>query len=202
MARPRECARHATLVQWTARCQMKSAPGTKAEGAEVVVSQCVGRPVVFPQPVERNARPHMPVRSSEFVEQVRRAYVLGTTPTKPLAVMFGISPSELFALVELYGWRQHAAGRDLEKTSRERANEARQAEAVREVDLYGDAIDDVRLLRQRGYVVGREGERCRVGNQLVTLADMRAKAARERRLAEAANGMPAVRHPPEHHTAR
>ena len=59
-------------------------------------------------------------------------------------------------------------------------------EAARERDLYGAAIDDVRLLRQRGYVVVREGQGFRVGNQACTLAAMRAKAARERRLIEAA----------------
>jgi hypothetical protein len=69
----------------------------------------------------------------------------------------------------------------------ERAAEVRAAEVARQAELYGDAatVDDVRLLRQRGYVVVREGQRCRVGNMLCSLAALRAKAARERRLMEA-----------------
>ena len=38
------------------------------------------------------------------------------------------------------------------------------------VEFYGDAVDDVRLLRRRDFVVVREGERCRVGNSLCSLA--------------------------------
>jgi len=81
------------------------------------------------------------------------------------------------------------------ETSRERAAAIRAAEAARDRQLYADAVDDVALLRRRGFVVTREGHRCRVGNTLCSLADLRAKAARERRLAEAANGMTAVRPP-------
>jgi hypothetical protein len=60
------------------------------------------------------------------------------------------------------------------------------AEAARQVELYGDAatVDDVRFLRQQGFVVHREGAGVRIGNTLCTLAALRAKAARERRLLE------------------
>jgi hypothetical protein len=40
-----------------------------------------------------------------------------------------------------------------------------------------------------------------VGNQRCTFAQLEAKAARERRLLEATNSMPAVRHLPEHRAA-
>jgi len=65
----------------------------------------------------------------------------------------------------------------------EREAAVRAAELACEVELYGDAGDDVRFLRQRGFVVTREGDRFRVGAALCTLAGLRAKAARERRLA-------------------
>lgn len=68
------------------------------------------------------------------------------------------------------------------KSPQARAAESRAAEAARQVELYGTAIDDVMLLRQRGFVVVREGERCRVGNKLLTIEGLRAIAARERRL--------------------
>ena len=124
-------------------------------------------------------------RPPKMLEQIRDAWRLGT-PSRPLAVMFGITSTELSHLVRLHGWQTRAetfwaAG----KTAAERAAEVRAAEATRAVELYGDAIEDVRLLRSRGFVVVREGERCRVGKTLCTLAALRAKAARERRLLDA-----------------
>jgi hypothetical protein len=143
----------------------------------------------------------MPTRSPEFVEQLGRAYALGTA-ARPLATLFGITPSELVDIARRQGWQTRAEGLWAPgTTSRERAAEVRAAEAARERELYGDAVDDVRLLRRRGFVVTREGHRCRVGNMLCTLAALRGKAARERRLSDAANSMPKFRHPPEHHAA-
>jgi hypothetical protein len=56
------------------------------------------------------------------------------------------------------------------------------ADAERQAELYGTALEDVRLLRSRGFVVVREGTQYRVGNTPCTLQQLRAKAARERRL--------------------
>jgi hypothetical protein len=54
------------------------------------------------------------------------------------------------------------------KSPSKRAAESRAAEAAPQVELYGDAIEDVTLLRRRDYVVVREGERRRVGTKLLT----------------------------------
>jgi hypothetical protein len=115
-----------------------------------------------------------------MIEQIRCAYERGAMPCRTVGVMFGLANGKIYALVKAHGWAARS-----EMTPCERANAARSAEAARAIELYGDAIEDVRLLRQRGFVVVREGERCRVGNTLCTLAALRAKAARERRLLEA-----------------
>ena len=62
----------------------------------------------------------------------------------------------------------------------------RAAEAAHQASLYGAAVDDVRLLRRRGYVVTREQDKVLVGNALCTFEQMRSWAARERRLMAAA----------------
>jgi hypothetical protein len=126
-----------------------------------------------------------PVRSADFIEQLGRAFVLGT-PTRAIAIMFAITTTELRHLVRREVWA--ARSETLSNTTpSERAAAARAADAAHQVELYGDAatVDDVRLLRRQGFVVHREGQRCRVGNTLCSLADLRAKAARERRLMEA-----------------
>jgi hypothetical protein len=129
----------------------------------------------------------MPTRAPEFVEQLGRAYALGTA-ARPLATLFGITPSELVDIARRQGWQTRAEGLWAPgKTARERAAEIRAAEAARQVELYGCAggVDDVRTLRRRGFTVTREGNRYRVGNALCSLAELRAKAARERRLMQA-----------------
>jgi hypothetical protein len=127
-----------------------------------------------------------PTRSPEMIEQLRCAYALGTMPARLLAIAFAISTTELSVLIRRLGWQTRATGLWAPgKTPSERAAEIRAAEAARAFELYGDAVDDVRLLRQRGFVVVREGQRCRVGNMLCSLAALRAKAARQRRLMEA-----------------
>jgi hypothetical protein len=129
------------------------------------------------------------------LEQIRAAYENGAMPMRATAVLLGMAAEKIRALARQHGWAArsetiYAPG----VTPRERADAIRAADRRRQVELYGDAatVDDVRLLRRCGYVVVREGERCRIGNTLCSLADLRAKAARERRLAEAANSLPAV----------
>jgi hypothetical protein len=58
--------------------------------------------------------------------------------------------------------------------------------AEREAQLYGARLDDMIVLRKRGFSVHIEGSgaqrRFRVDNRLLTSAELRAVAARERRL--------------------
>jgi hypothetical protein len=138
-----------------------------------------------------------PARSPEMIEQIRRAYAR-SLPARTIGLLFGLPNGEIYALVRRHGWAARS-----EMTPCERANAARAAEAAREIELYGSAggVDDVRTLRRRGFTVTRDGHRYRVGNALCTFEEMRAKAARERRLIEAANSMSAVRHLPEHRAA-
>jgi len=121
----------------------------------------------------------MPVRSPEFIEQLGRAYALGTMPARLLAIAYAITPTELLHLARRYGWTTRSEILST-TTPAERAIAARAAEAARDRELYGDAVDDVRLLRSRGFVVVREGAGFMVGNQRCTFAQIEAKAARER----------------------
>lgn len=72
----------------------------------------------------------------------------------------------------------------------ERAALDRAADSARQRTLYGEAVEDVAYLRQRGFVVTREGEGVRVGNRLVSLEEVPALAARERNVA--GEGEPSV----------
>ena len=141
----------------------------------------------------------MPVRSPEQLTQIRTAYESTDASVRVLVTMFSTTRSEIYGLARQHGWSKRADTLAA-TTARERAIAVRAAEAAREADLYGDAVADVRLLRSRGFVVIREGQGYRVGNSVCTLAALRAKAARERRLIEAAH-MLAIRHPPEHSVA-
>jgi hypothetical protein len=69
--------------------------------------------------------------------------------------------------------------------------DARAAYARRDRDLYGDAIEDMELLRRRGFAVICERVGYRVDGRLVGTAELRQKAARERRLAAGSAGTPA-----------
>jgi hypothetical protein len=66
------------------------------------------------------------------------------------------------------------------------AAQLRREVAEREALLYGARLQDVTLLRQRGFVVFVEGSgaarRFRVDNRLLSGTELRAVAARERRL--------------------
>jgi len=66
--------------------------------------------------------------------------------------------------------------------------------AQRETALYGALLDDVNFLRRRGFPIHSElkgGRRLyRVGNRLLDPAELRAVAARERRLLEPATPAP------------
>jgi len=171
-------------IERLAGTKKKRPPSQKAEGAKVVVSIKAGPRLYFATGGNATLRPHTcPSGRLNFVEQLGQAYAVGTS-SRALCVAFSISTPKLEALIRQHGWTPRTEGLWAPgKTAAERAAEVRAAKAARERELYADAVDDVRLLRSRGYVVVREGERCRVGNQLVTLAALRAKAAGERRLA-------------------
>ena len=66
------------------------------------------------------------------------------------------------------------------------AIQLRRQVAEREAQLYGARLDDMIVLRKRGYCVHIEGSgakrRFRVDNRLLSGTELRAMAARERRL--------------------
>ena len=90
----------------------------------------------------------MPTRSPELLEQLHSAYVSSSLPVRSIAVLFQVPKEEISALAKEHGWPPRS-----DKTPAERAAAARAAEAARQADLYGDAVDDVRLLRRRGFVL-------------------------------------------------
>ena len=67
-----------------------------------------------------------------------------------------------------------------------RAAELRREVAEREAALYGPRLGDARFLRTRGFAIHIEtspvGRRFRFGNRLISGTELRAIAARERRL--------------------
>jgi hypothetical protein len=65
----------------------------------------------------------------------------------------------------------------------EREVERKAEEAARLQELYGDLLQDVQVLRKRGFVVTREGAKFLVGNKLLDRAGVRAMARREGGLA-------------------
>ena len=69
--------------------------------------------------------------------------------------------------------------------------ERRAEEEARNLELYGADLGDVQYLRRKGFTINREGAGLRIGNQLTDFAELRRKAARERRL-DAVNMPPAV----------
>jgi hypothetical protein len=122
------------------------------------------------------------------LEQIRAAYENGAMPMRATAVLLGMAAEKIRSLARQHGWAarsetMYAPG----VTPRERADAMRAADRDRQLALYGDAatVTDVRFLRQQGFIVHREGAGARVANVLCTLAALRAKAARERRLLEA-----------------
>lgn len=56
---------------------------------------------------------------------------------------------------------------------------------ISDTHLYGSLEESVKILRHRGFVVYRDRNGFRVGNQLLDTSEMVAKAAREQRLMEA-----------------
>lgn len=63
------------------------------------------------------------------------------------------------------------------------AADRRAEEQARMVDLYGDALSSVAILQKRGFVVSRESGKIRVGNKLLTSAEVKNMAEREGGLA-------------------
>lgn len=140
------------------------------------------------------------------LDRVRRLYMETDMPNTEIGLRYGKRPNWVNALAEKHGWptrksrapksapktplagpldgrrarRQHA---HKPKTIKQLILEARDAEARRERDLYGDRAADVTFLRQRGFGVNRQGAGFLVGNRECTAAELHNVAQRERRLA-------------------
>jgi hypothetical protein len=151
---------------------------------------------------KRKAEPLTPAE----LERVRRLYMETDVPNTEIGRRYGKRPNWVNALAEKHGWptRKSRAPKSAEKTPlagaldgrrirSPRAHkpktikqvilEAKAADAKRERELYGDRAADVTFLRQRNFVVTRQGTGFLVGNRECTAAELHATAQRERRLA-------------------
>lgn len=137
--------------------------------------------------------------SAEVIERIGKAYCDREISIADICRRFNTSPTDVVQFARLYGWPQRGRGskpkhRSILKTRQPRpyrgaaewAADQRAEEEKRQANLYGLQVDDVALLRRRGYGVTREGAGVRIGNQLCTFAQLREKADRERRLEAAA----------------
>ncbi len=69
------------------------------------------------------------------------------------------------------------------RTQAEMARDRQAEDEKRQMEIYGDLLPDVSVLRRRGFVVNREGNKFRVGNKLLNRDEVRAMAQREGGLA-------------------
>ena len=141
-------------------------------------------------------RAHRQKRSRTEINKIGDFYKGNSLSIREICERFDATPGEIQCLKEREGWpaRGHASKPIGFKGVQPKianpfdlaayAAAARRADAERDAKLYGAALDDVNLLRRRGFAVTREGQYVRVGNDLITLAELRGKAARERRLLE------------------
>lgn len=139
--------------------------------------------------------------------EIKSLYHSGEITNVDLAARYGQRPNWINFLASKHGWtlrrkkgkaaslkftpyvparRRHAKpGRSIFRGSAEYAAEQRAYADERERDLYGSLTDDANLLRRRGWVVTRERDGFHVGNDIISGAEMHAKAERERRLQRA-----------------
>lgn len=136
-------------------------------------------------------------RPPELIAAVKAAYIANDSSVAHIAKHFGIPASEFYSIRDRLGWplrgqaRKHKGFKSAikgrkKRTPRQIVLDQRAEGDARELALYGDCVADVRLLRNRRFTVTREGDGFRVGNQRCTFAELREKAARERRLEAAA----------------
>lgn len=146
--------------------------------------------------MKNRSRPLTP----EEIETVRLMYVGDKLTNVQISAKYGKQPNWVNHLATRHGWPLRSgmiatpkAPRAKTPTSMSRGpRPATQAElilqrraedAARQKELYGDALPDVDVLKKRGFVLTREDDKIRVGNKLLTFAEMKEMANRERRLA-------------------
>ncbi len=140
----------------------------------------------------------------ELIETVRQLYAGDSLTNVEISAKFGRCPNWVSQLAARYGWplrsdakpmrlpgpktagrqpRKYAAGQArVYKGAAEWAAAQREADGARQHELYGADLGDIEYLRRRGFIINRERDRIRCDNDLISFAEMREKAARERRL--------------------
>lgn len=137
-------------------------------------------------------------RSPAEIARIHRAYIDNELPLKEICRRFNMTDHELTVIRDREGWKARGQSRKPRISSHRRVLPKRRTEAqaradnladaqARDVSLYGKDLADVRYLRWRGFVIDRHdihptSQGVRVGNQIVTFAQLREKADRERRL--------------------
>lgn len=138
-------------------------------------------------------------RSADEIARIGAAYCARIESVDAICRRFKSSRDEVTTLARRHGWplRQGVKVIGAQKTrsykplTRPRSEAEQRAEriadeAARELELYGRHVADVATLRRRGFGINREGDLIRFGNSLITFAELREKADRERRLEAAA----------------
>ena len=134
---------------------------------------------------------HKVERSDAKIKRIESAYVGRVVTLREICERFGMTLAQLDRLREKRGWAprgrnfkppQTASRYKPPKTPPRTAADYRRELEERDRQLYGRDLDDVNLLRMRGFVVTRSGPGVEVGNKQMAFAEMRRLAARERRL--------------------
>lgn len=139
-------------------------------------------------------------RSADEIARIGAAYCDRIETVAAICRRFNIGAGDIVALANVHGWPLRGMGtqrpgaqktRNYKKAPKPRTEaeiraERQAEEQARERALYGRHVDDVALLRRRGFGINREGDLIRFGNSLITFAELRDKADRERRLEAAA----------------
>jgi hypothetical protein len=141
-----------------------------------------------------------PTRTRKELAAIRVAYVEGTLGVKEIFRQFNCRQAEFYLLVERHGWPKRgqtsavktlngklSQSRRKRRTNRQIIDDAREATARRRIELYGDAATDVEFLLTRDFVVVRSGYGFLIDGKPKTFDELRAVAARERRLMGAIN---------------
>lgn len=143
-----------------------------------------------------------PIRDAAEVERIRRAYYANEVPVFEVCRRFKMTDHELRLLIARNGWTSRSKMTMQRISSHRKVLPKRRTEAdvraahrteqtERQASLYRSAVEDVHYLRRRGFPVDRNGinpksDAVHFGNTIITFAELREKAARERRLEEAA----------------
>lgn len=148
-----------------------------------------------PQP--GNHRSRIVDRKPAELERMRQCYVANELSLTEICRRFRSSDHELRVLANRHGWPMRGKSSKpkaltLKKPPRRTEAQIRQQNLdetqARETALYGSDMADVRYLQHLGYIIDRHGislasRGVRVGNKIITFAQLREMAERERRLA-------------------